>query len=633
MKKILQFLLLSFLILAPVVNAQSNKEKITNFNQEIKINLDGSLNVREEITVVTNQEIFKHGIYRDFFTNKQNGNLRNQRYIINSVLINESLTKYKTVIENDYKRIYIGNPDILLEPGIYKFTIDYTALNSESYFDSYEELFWNVNGEWGVPIDKISGKIIFPQEITDRDIKVIGFIGKFGSKNRFSNYQIQENEILFESDRKLNINENISVAISFPKGTFTGNTDYQNLREKLIYISLISINLLTVLIVLFIFKNNKADERIFNAPVTFDIPKDMSPSEFRYLYRDKVDYKSLSSELIQLSINKVIKIERIVTDNFLGFSKKDDFQFTRISEEEPTSKLQKYILSRLFTKNKISTNDEEDGDKFAKAADKLESEMELKDFYYSKLGDFRKWIFIQRGVIVFFYILILMIVIPAILSILRVDDLATAFVSSAFGLMFSFLPYKIIIKNLKLYGEIKYYLIFFAYISFLIFWFVFVVRQDNYKFFILTSFLPFIIYEFINSFDNLTEKGIENMVILMGFRKFAKSQKDYLGGVENSLPLTLNMYEKYLPYAIAIDVETSWSKKFAEVLQFKGNESNINENYVYLNSNSFNKSIKDTIENSNFSNLASGSGGGSSSGFSSGGSSGGGGGSRGGGGW
>ena len=88
----------------------------------------------------------------------------------------------------------------------------------------------------------------------------------------------------------------------------------------------------------------------------------------------------MSSELIQLSINKVIKIERIVTDNFLGFSKKDDFQFTRISEEEPTSKLQKYILSRLFTKNKISTNDEEDGDKFAKLRINLNQKWNSKIF-------------------------------------------------------------------------------------------------------------------------------------------------------------------------------------------------------------------------------------------------------------
>jgi hypothetical protein len=66
-------------------------------------------------------------------------------------------------------------------------------------------------------------------------------------------------------------------------------------------------------------------------------------------------------------------------------------------------------------------------------------------------------------------------------------------------------------------------------------------------------------------FTRLNKEGQIMQNQLEGFKEFLSSQKNYIEGVEMSLPEKFNMYEKFLPYAIALGVEPSWSTKFKSV--------------------------------------------------------------------
>ena len=97
---------------------------------------------------------------------------------------------------------------------------------------------------------------------------------------------------------------------------------------------------------------------------------------------------------------------------------------------------------------------------------------------------------------------------------------------------------------------------------------------------------------------------------------------------------SLEIYEEYLPFVIAMGREKKWTKKFKNVfenIEYRSNLYNGGEAINYNSIGSFQSSFLATVSTASVVPRSSGSSGGSS--FSGGGFSGGGGGSSGGGGW
>ena len=601
-------------------------EKIKDFNVTYKINQNGTIEVLEEITVITNQQQFKRGVYRDFIQNKLPGNLRNQQYQSISAEINGIESKISSEVNNENIRFYIGDPEIVLEPGEYKFTFKYIAKNSESYFKDHEEIFWNVNGEWSVKTERLRGVFILPEGIDTPQVKLNGFEGKFGSKNRFTNYRIEGNKVYFESDKILQENENISIAIWFPLNTFNGNSEFLKFGNyfKIFFLSLI--NLVSIFIVFFVFKNNGADSKILNAPVNFEIPKGVSPSIFRFLYLRVIDNKSLSCEIINLAIKKIIKIEKVERPGLLGFGKFDEFKFHQLSQEELENSSERQVINSFFTSTTKTVSTFEDSSKLDKAITKIG---EMISDNTKGTWDKEKNKFVPPRI--FFVIIYCLIILFSgfYMGINGFEELSQIFIVSFFGILIFAVIHKEQIIRIKLYPCFSTYFFFILSLVMLIVYFITIVPGPNYKFLILLSFAPLLIFELINSFDYLKPKDIETLVAIMGFKKFAESQQNYLKNVEKEIPLTLNMYEKFLPFALAIGIETLWSHKFSNVLASSQNEM-VGDDYLAIYSYT---SIENAISRNTTNYSSNGGGISGGGGFSGSGSSGRGGGSAGGGGW
>jgi len=123
-----------------------------------------------------------------------------------------------------------------------------------------------------------------------------------------------------------------------------------------------------------------------------------------------------------------------------------------------------------------------------------------------------------------------------------------------------------------------------------------------------------------------------------GFKMFLSAvEKDRLN-VLNPLPRTPATFEKYLPYALALDVEQPWSERFSDVLVQAGRDGTTGyapawysgDNWSMFGPSGFGSALGSAMTGAI---ASSASAGGSSSGFGGGGSSGGGGGGGGGGGW
>jgi uncharacterized membrane protein YgcG len=139
-----------------------------------------------------------------------------------------------------------------------------------------------------------------------------------------------------------------------------------------------------------------------------------------------------------------------------------------------------------------------------------------------------------------------------------------------------------------------------------------------------------------------SREGRKVMDQIEGFRQYLSVAEEDRLEYLNPPKKTPELFEKFLPYAIALDVENSWAKKFAGVLAAAGvgaavgswySGDHASSNDVTSFADRLGSSLPQTISSAATPPGSSGGGGGSSSGSSGGGSSGGGGGGGGGSGW
>ncbi|MDF2981616.1 MAG: putative rane protein precursor, partial [Devosia sp.] len=161
----------------------SAREAITSFSSAVTLNADGSVDVIETIEVNAEGYEIRRGIYRDIplvLINPDNSRLRSD-LTVKTVLRDGRTEPYSLDnIGAGFKRIRIGDADVLLSYGRHKYTIHYSMTRMGRSFADHDELFWNATGNyWNFPIDQAVTSITLPKgAVIDR---LVGYTGAPGS--------------------------------------------------------------------------------------------------------------------------------------------------------------------------------------------------------------------------------------------------------------------------------------------------------------------------------------------------------------------------------------------------------------------------------------------------------------------
>jgi uncharacterized membrane protein YgcG len=212
-------LLLILTLLLPVPALA--REVITSFSSAVELRVDGSVEVLETIEVFSEGYEIRRGIYRDLpliLINDDNSRLRSD---LNVIAVSRDGRNEPYSIENlgaGYKRIRIGDPDVLLTYGAHRYTIRYTMSRMGRTFAEHDELFWNATGNyWNFPIEEAVASIKLPSgAVID---KLVGYTGPVGSTEQAVRItRTSDNTAIFRVTRPLASGEGVSVAASFQKG-------------------------------------------------------------------------------------------------------------------------------------------------------------------------------------------------------------------------------------------------------------------------------------------------------------------------------------------------------------------------------------------------------------------------------
>jgi len=221
MKRWLAAVLLCLVAIAP--QAAMAREEIRSFIADIQVNDDSSLEVTETITVNAEGNAIRRGIFRDIPLRAVDewGLWASNGFDLIEVLHNGEPATHRTEWLGRFLRIYIGDADILIPRGEHTYTIRYTTTRQLRYFDDYDELYWNVTGNfWSFPILSAEARVQLPEGA--RAEQLAAYTGPFGAEGKdYTASGKGRSEVRFETTRTLGAEEGMTIAVGFTKGVVT----------------------------------------------------------------------------------------------------------------------------------------------------------------------------------------------------------------------------------------------------------------------------------------------------------------------------------------------------------------------------------------------------------------------------
>lgn len=569
-------LLFTFLFMAVLVfgfNIKSNaasKEDIVDYDIEIHVNEDASMDVTEKITVNAQGIDIVHGIYRDFPTQYKN---KTVTFKINDVTLDGEDVKYITEGVSRGVRIKIGSSNSDVPKGLHTYKIEYTTERQMFFEEDYNELYWNLIGSgWNFDIEECSARIYFPKgtEILEDDIKA--YVGTYGDTEESDDvyWYVDEDEscVYFNVFREIPSLNAFTILVRSEKGTIAEPTLSQKFRWFIqdnamfvfILIGMIGLGIWQF----FIWKKHGKDpEKNVIIPKYYP-PEGMNVGDVKYVDTMGKTDRILEATFISLATKGFLKFDKGSEKNSVmtvekTYGKNPDEYKDELSEFERdvyrsigskeklgyTPSLYD-ILQRL--KKRISK----------KLSEKYDDKMFFKNIKYSVIS-------IVVSVILFVVGAIVGTISNPYITSYGIENIMTILAIAFIFFMVIFLC-KDLIKA-KSNRLISFIFILIWGVPFLIFGIA--MSLEVIRSFMESIFQAFIIvgivlqnYLFIKWIPRYTQEGMRIKEDIDGFKMFINVAKD-----DDFKDKTPEMFDKYFAYAYVLGLENKWASKFEDILK------------------------------------------------------------------
>ena len=301
------------------VAAPSSSEQILDYHSDIRVQQDASLRVRETIRVHSAGVEIHHGIYRDFPTLYKD-HLGN-RYVIHfevvEVFRDGQPEKFHVEDQSNGERIYTGDENVILAPGEYTYALVYTVNREIGFFADHDELYWNVTGTgWLFPIAHASATVTLPENIPVSSLRMDGYTGPPGARGKAFTSSIGTGPaVSFVCTQSLPVGEGFTLVVSWPKGYIpgpSGETRFRYFlddnRPTLVGAAGLLVVSLYYVIVWLLVGRGPAKSSIM--PI-YEPPAGLSPAAMRYLVRMGFDDKIFTAAILDMAVKDYLSIKEI----------------------------------------------------------------------------------------------------------------------------------------------------------------------------------------------------------------------------------------------------------------------------------------------------------------------------------
>ncbi|MBJ3784936.1 DUF2207 domain-containing protein [Devosia sediminis] len=198
------------------------REQIRAFGSDVQLRTDGSVDVVETVDINAEGVEIRRGIYRDIPVTMlgASGNKIRIDLDVTAVTRKGKPEMFRVERMGDFQRIWIGDPDVMLPYGEHRYTISYTMerMVRPTADNAGDELYWNATGNyWAFPILSAVARVRLPDGAVIEDLA--GYTGRAGSTEQAVTITREsDTSAIFRSQRPLGAGEGMTVAVSFQKG-------------------------------------------------------------------------------------------------------------------------------------------------------------------------------------------------------------------------------------------------------------------------------------------------------------------------------------------------------------------------------------------------------------------------------
>ena len=391
------------------------------------------------------------------------------------------------------------------------YLITYQVENAILFFDDHDELYWNVTGnDWKAPIREASADVMLSVKNKSKDLWAACYEGRYGSKEQ-CNFETYDNSGKFFIKRNLDVGEGLTIAFGWNKGLISPPSSWKrflwttNIKENWVFL----FPILSMIYMFNLWYRKGRDPRVRESvTVMYEPPKfdsrPLIPAEVGTLIDEKFDPRDITSTIVGLAVKGYIQIEETEKKGVI-FDRKD-YDLIKVKDSDANlSPFEIELMRSLFSDS-------------PRGARLLVSS--LKNRFYKNLNTLKKTLY--RELIRKRYFL-------SNPETTRQKYVVIGFVMMLIGV---------------------FALIFLAPYS---------IGRDIFAG-ILTG-LPII--AFARFMPAKTKTGSSAYMDILGFQEFMnRAEKDKLERMGDK-----DLFSKFLPYAIALNVADHWGEAFEEIYQ------------------------------------------------------------------
>ena len=541
-------------------------ERILDFISDVTLERGGDLAVVETVAVEAEGRDIRHGILREFPTTyyRPDGSRVEVGFVVQSVTRDGNPEDFATERMNNGVRVRIGSADRFLRSGRHEYVIRYRTTRQIGFFPQRDALYWNATGNgWTFAIDQAEARIRLPEAVPFEQVSVYtGLQGATGTDARV--VEREPGQIVFRTTKQLPPHGGLTVAVSWPKGVVTPPSSGQVARWWLADNLAVPVAGLGLALVLgFYFQ---AWKRVGRDPPRgviiplFAPPAGMSAAAVRYVNNLSFDQRCFTAAIIDLGVNGHLKItgdKPPVLDRRTGGN--------------PMSEAETAMERRLFSRGSSLALSQVNHETLGSAKDALD--VALAKAYLGKLftnnyGWSGLGLALVVGLIGAIFLSLFVSHTPDQFGGLAVGTiLPLVFIVFGAGLAYSGaqrrpMSWWRIIAGLVLVGGATA-----AGVVIMVMsgrgWIEFVPGIAAY----VAAAVAGIGFSWLQA---PSVEGRKVMDQIEGFREYlGVAEEDRLNAL-NPPDKTPELFERFLPYAFALDVENAWAQRFAGVLAAAG---------------------------------------------------------------
>lgn len=357
---------LSLLLLLLPALSRAEDFSIASFRSDIEIRDDASLRITETIDTVFHRR--RHGLYRDIpfrYTDELGKKSFTPVRVISVRDASGNPWKHKVERSGGFVRVRIGDPGKFVK-GRQTYVLEYSVENALLSFPDHDELYWNITGNgWEAPIGSVSAHVAVAAGDRSLGIRTRCYTGPRGSREQACTVSPASNGAVFDSTRAFGAGEGMTVVLGWEKGVIRPPSPWKtypfrlNITENWVFLA----PLLTLVYMLVRWYRVGRDPSSSGPRVVAYGPPEeggraLLPAEVGVLLDERLDPRDVTASVVNLAVKGHITIEEKVTPGLL-FDKTD---YVLRKAKGPAPELPPFeglLMQRLFREHgdEVSVSD------------------------------------------------------------------------------------------------------------------------------------------------------------------------------------------------------------------------------------------------------------------------------------